>query len=197
MRRKLVYAGIFTFLLPGLYSVARQKTSSGQGQTPAVQPKTSSDISISGVRMYAHHDTDHYDNNNHCISLDKPANEKPLFVEVDLSNDPGSDPTMDLALLYTRAGQNPQTEVLSSVCQRIGPGKTTCKARFDEKTKDNKGKEHVEWHLGDQPDGTYTTIGTLSTTNTLKTNTGVPGAFTYSFRNPVDCNAPSGKTKLK
>jgi len=200
MRSRIVWIPALTFLLDGLCSIARQKSSTEQAKKPAAQTGVASATSTSGVRMYAHHDTDHFNDQDHCISFDKPGNEKPLFVEVDLNSDPGSDPTMDLAFLYTRLGDVPHSEILSSSCQRIGPGKTTCRARFDEKitnAKSDPQQEIFEWHLGDEPDGVYSTAGTLNTTVALKANVGVPGLFTYTFRNPNDCNAAFSKPKLK
>jgi hypothetical protein len=196
MRKQVIWMVVFVLLATGLYAIARQKANSGKPKSAAAQPAAAPVISLMAVRMYAHKDKDHFDDNDHCIEYDQPGDEKSLWVEVDLSGDPQSDPMMNLALLYTRPGEPPRAEVLSSSCKRDGPTKTTCRAEFKETVK-VRGKLHQEWHLGDQPDGMYSTTGMLGTAAAIKTSAGVQGAFPYLFRNPDHCDLPFSKPKFK
>ncbi len=189
MKNGIAVTVVLVLLMLGIYAIGHQNSSGGQAPAPAPQAGTAA-LSVSGLRMYAHKDTDHFNDNDHCVSFDKPGNEKPLFVEVDLSNDPGSDPQMDLFLAYAHPLGRKRTELLSTTCKRQSPP-TTCKAEFDE-TRLVKGILHQEWHLGDQPDGVYGTMSELSASLVLKTNSGISGLLPpYIFRNPEKCDSVS------
>jgi hypothetical protein len=201
MRRKLVGAAIFAVLtVAGLYAIARQNSNAEKSQTGAAQPGTAP-VS-KPVRMHAHDEpVDHYRDDDHCVKFEDPKNgtkPSPLVVEVDLDQAVTKAPDMDLKLYYFHPLLGLRMERLTSKCDLQGP--MTCKATFDEKTNlkakvKPKGPFFPFWHLGDQPDGFYTAIGSLSSGARFKPTVGVPDGFGYMFRNPSDCNVLAASPK--
>ena len=188
MKREIVWLVLFTGLAAGLYAAVRRHEGSGQTKPGTRKSASGAQASLKKLRMYAHKATDHYDDNDHCVSYDEPGQRKPLVVEVDLSSDPGTDPDMDLNVFYTHPAVGIRGEDLSTTCVRQGPSFTTCIATFDEHAKSKvKGNHHPYWHLGDQPDGNYVTMGSLGPSVSVMSTAGMPGVFVYPFRNPQSC----------
>lgn len=221
MTKKLIWMAVFMFftmVVAGLCLSARQQQKSKSGS--ATQVKASAGVpSVMAVRMHVHDigpQGDHADDNDHCITFDpKPSpgpgpkpTPSPLKVEIDLSDDPGQDLNMDISMFYVYQAEL-ASEQLHSICKYDNQHPKTCMAEFGEdsvisRMPRHSGGSHPAWHLGDQPDGTYLSDGSLSTTmEARKSSAGpprlanskkVPGLpdpnFLYAFRNPSNSCGP-------